>query len=189
MEHPPIERAEYARDTNFRAMYGAVDCLKNVDGAYMNHRLAFAAYIGGKRESRRLLGDVVLSKADVFNALPFYDGLIPTTWNFDVHYPEPRYYPSFYEGDAFITRDYHEPFAKPYFIPYRCVYSRTVDNLFMAGRNVSVTHEALGSVRVMRTGGMMGEVVGAAAAICVQRGTYPRGVYEKYLDELKTLFI
>ena len=50
--------------------------------------------------------------------------------------------------------------------PTRCLYSRNIENLFMAGRNISVTHVALGTVRVMRTTGMMGEVVGMAASLC-----------------------
>ena len=57
----------------------------------------------------------------------------------------------------------------------------------MAGRNISVTHVALGTVRVMRTGGMMGEVVGLAASLCKIYQTTPRGVYEEYLSELKAL--
>jgi hypothetical protein len=188
MEHPPVEMAEYARDTNFRAMYGAVDCLKNIDGDYKNYYLKFAAYIGGKRESRRLLGDIVLSKSDVFTQTAFPDGIVPSTWNFDVHYPDRKFYAAFHEGDGFLTIDYHEDFQAPFFIPYRCLYSRNVENLFMAGRDVSVTHDALGSVRVMRTGGMMGEVVGAAARICRENAASPRDVYEKYLHELLDTF-
>jgi hypothetical protein len=76
---------------------------------------------------------------------------------------------------------------KPYAIPYRCLYSRNIENLFMAGRNISVSHVALGTIRVMRTTGMMGEVVGMAASLCKKHGTTPRGVYENHLDELKTL--
>ena len=69
-------------------------------------------------------------------------------------------------------------------MPYRCLYSRNVRNLFMAGRDISVTHEALGAVRVMRTGGCMGEIVGMAAALCKKHATDPRGVYERHLDAL-----
>jgi len=188
MEHPPIEMAEYARDTNFRAMYGAIDCIKNMDGDYKNYYLKFAAYIGGKRESRRLFGDIILSKSDVFTKTEFPDRIVPTTWNFDVHYPDRKFYPAFHEGDGFLTKDYHEKFPSPFFIPYRCLYSRNINNLFMAGRDVSVTHDALGSVRVMRTGGMMGETVGTAAAICVKHNAKPRDIYEKYLDELLDKF-
>ena len=74
-----------------------------------------------------------------------------------------------------------------YPVPYRCFYSRNINNLFMAGRNVSVTHKALGTVRVMKTGGMMGVVVGKAAAIGTQYNCSPREVYSKYLDKLIAL--
>ncbi len=57
----------------------------------------------------------------------------------------------------------------------------------MAGRNISVTHAALGTVRVMRTTGMMGELVGMAASVAARHQTSPRGVYENHLDELKSL--
>lgn len=182
-EHDPILRAEYTRDLNFRAMYGAWDALKNRDGAFPNHRLGFCAYIAGKRESRRLLGDVILTKSDVRKGAYREDGCVPSTWTFDVHYPDKRFYASFHEGDAFIAEAYQEPFHKPYFIPYRALYSRNVPNMFMAGRNVSVSHEALGTVRVMRTGGMMGEVVGYAAALCRRYEILPREVYEGHLEE------
>lgn len=183
-EHDPIEKAEYARDTNLRAMYGAWDCVKNTDNDYDTYKLNFSAYIGGKRESRRMLGDIILNKSDVYKGVKFPDAIVPTTWNFDVHYPDRAFYPAFHEGDGFLTKDYHEPFNTPYFIPYRVMYSRNISNLFMAGRNVSVTHDALGTVRVMRTGGMMGEVVGAAAKVCIEHNVLPRDVYESHLDEL-----
>jgi hypothetical protein len=57
----------------------------------------------------------------------------------------------------------------------------------MAGRDISVTREALGAVRVMRTTGMMGEIVGKAAWICVRHQTPPRGVYQEHLPLLKEL--
>ena len=188
MEHDPIEKAEYARDTNFRAMYGAVDCIKNNDGDYVNYYLKFASYIGGKRESRRILGDIILTKSDVFGEKRYPDGVVPSTWNFDVHYPDRRFYPAFREGDAFLTYDYHEPYPKPYWIPYRCLYSRNVPNLFMAGRDVSVSHDALGTARIMRTCGMMGEAVGMAAKLCLDYGVLPRDIYNNHLEELLNNF-
>ena len=57
----------------------------------------------------------------------------------------------------------------------------------MAGRDISVTHDALGPVRVMRTCGMMGEIVGMAASLCKEQDTSPRGVYAAHLEELKNL--
>ena len=77
-----------------------------------------------------------------------------------------------------------------YPVPYRCFSSKDVDNLFMAGRCISVTHEALGTVRAMKTCGMMGEVDGKAASLASRHDTTPRGVYEKHwadMDELLTL--
>src|SRR5206468_8262829 len=74
-----------------------------------------------------------------------------------------------------------------YPVPYRCFYSRNIENLFMAGRDLSVTHEALGTVRVMKTCGMMGEVVGKAASICLLRDCTPREVYAKHWSELDEL--
>jgi len=185
-DRDPFLEGEYIRDWNFRAMYGAWDCLKNVDKVYPNHKLNWAAHISGPRESRRLLGDVVLSKKDLLTPRPYPDGCVPTSWKIDVHVPEKRYEKGF-EGDAFISKALFTDYKKPYWVPYRCLYSRNVPNLFMAGRNISVTHEALGTVRVMRTTGMMGEIVGMAASLCKRHATGPRGVYAEHLDALKEL--
>jgi len=185
--HDPLRQGEYIRDTNLRAMYGAWDCLKNGRKLYPNHELAWAAYVAGKRESRRLLGDVVLTQDDVVSAKEYPDGCVPSTWSIDLHLPDPRYGEGF-AGDEFISRvEPHPQFRPPYWVPYRCLYSRNVPNLFLAGRDISVTHEALGTVRVMRTCGMMGEIVGMAASLCKQHQADPRSVYESHLDELKEL--
>jgi hypothetical protein len=192
-EWHPIEALELMRDYNLRAMYGAWDALKNVDGAYPTYALKWAAYVSGKRESRRLLGDVVLRVEDFTSDRRFEDGCVPCTWGVDLHDPDPRYLAGF-EGRPFITKATagDSPSGKwtytvPYWAPYRMLYSRNVANLFMAGRDVSVTHEALGPVRVQRTTGMMGEIVGMAAAVCVRYQSSPRGVYQKHLETLKRL--
>lgn len=185
-DRDPIEEMEYVRDWNFRAMYGAWDAMKNVDRVLPNHRLNWSAYILGKRESRRLLGDVVLTLDDLLTGRQFPDGCAPTGWKVDLHLPDEKYEAGF-EGDAFISIAHFTPYPMPFWIPYRCLYSRNVANLFMAGRDVSVTHEALGAVRVMRTGGCMGEVVGMAASLCKKHGAAPRGVYEQHLAELQDL--
>ena len=181
MTEDPIEKAEYSRDVNFRAMYGAWDTLRNVDHDYQDYELTFAAAIAGKRESRRLLGDIVLTKSDFKYTLP--DACAATTWNFDVHYPHKNYYEAFKEGDAFITMDCREIVDWPYFLPYRILYSRNVNNMFMAGRNVSVSHDASGTARVMRTCGIMGEVVGYAARFCIKYSCSPRQIYTDHLEE------
>jgi hypothetical protein len=184
----PIDDMERIRDNNFRGMYGAWDALKNARKLYSNHKLEWAAYIAGKRESRRLLGDLILSREDLIRTAPYPDGCVPTSWSIDLHLADKRYLKGF-EDDPFVSyvASRFEKYQRPYWIPFRCFYSRNVANLFMAGRNVSATHEALGTTRVMRTTGMMGEIVGMAASICKQHETDPRRVYEDYLDSLKRL--
>lgn len=190
-DKPPIEGAEAIRDWNFRAVYGAFNAMKNRDGADKHETayLTWMAFIGGPRESRRLMGDVVLTQEDIVNKRDFPDGCVPSTWSIDLHYPKKQYakkYPdnpfiSIAEHDRRIDRNFGYP------VPYRCFYSRNIENLFMAGRCVSVTHEALGTTRVMKTCGMMGEVVGKAASICVLKDATPREVYTKHLGYLMDL--
>jgi hypothetical protein len=185
-DRDPITDVEWMRDQNFRAMYGAWDTLKNVDKLYPNHKLNWAAYIAGKRESRRLLGDVVLT-VDAFRTNQFFpDACFPCTWTIDLHTPNPAFDKG-HEGAEFISVATHGKYQTPYWAPYRCLCSRNVSNLFMAGRDISVTHEALGPVRVMRTCGCMGEVVGMAASLCKKHDCEPRTVYQQHLDELKQI--
>ncbi len=181
-----IKDAEAIRDHNLRAMYGAWDCLKNSKKLYPNHKLQWAAYVSGRRESRRLLGDVILSKKDVIEGKQYPDGCVPSTWSIDLHYGDPRYAAAS-PGNEFISVAEYTSFKTPYLVPYRCLYSRNVPNLMMAGRDVSVTHGALGTVRVMATGGLMGEVLGRAALLCKKHDCDPRDVYQKHLVELKQL--
>ncbi len=190
-DQDPIGQAESIRDWNLRAVYGAFNAMKNRGGKekHRTARLVWIAYIGGPRESRRLMGDVVLTKEDVVNKKQFPDGCVPSTWSIDLHYPK-KQYAKRYPGNPFISvaefdRRVDRTYGYP--IPYRCFYSRNVDNLFMAGRCISVTHEALGTVRVMKTCGMMGEVVGKAAAICAKHYCSPREVYSKHWSELEAL--
>ena len=188
-DRDPIADMERIRDQNFRAMYGAWDAIKNVEKRYPAHRLNWVAYIAGKRESRRLMGDVILTGEDLRDGVAFEDGCFPCTWGIDTHHPDSRYAEG-HDGDEFIadyTRGEGYEYQGPYWVPYRCLYSRNVGNLFMAGRDISVTHEALGAVRVMKTTGAMGEIVGMAASLCAEHDCSPRAVYAEHLDELKAL--
>jgi len=183
-----VEDIERVRDYALRVTYGNWAFLKNqseMSDDLLKHRLAWIAYIGGKRESRRLLGDVILCEQDVVEARPFPDACATTTWSIDLHYPNPECSKHF-PGEEFRSIAKHTR-VDPYPIPFRCLYSRNISNLMMAGRNISVTHVALGTVRVQRTTGMMGEVLGMAAALCRQHGTSPRGVYEEHLSDLDVL--
>lgn len=184
-----VNQVELIRDHNFRAMYGAWDAIKNVDGMYPNHRLGWSAFIAGKRESRRLMGDVVLDAEDFKSQKDYKDKAFPCSWHVDLHFPKKEYQKGF-EGNEFIsdfTRGKEYKYGGLYWGPYRSLYSRNINNLFMAGRNISVTKTGLGPVRVMKTCGMMGETVGKAASICVKRKVAPREVYLKHLKELQEL--
>lgn len=185
----PIKEAEEIRDHNFRAIYGNWSYLKNrLKEKYENFQLDWVAYIGGKRESRRLLGDYVFSEMDCDGTIPTQpDGFVTATWTIDLHFPKPEN-SRFFPGQEFLTSTEHKR-VKPYQVPYRCLYSRNIENLYMAGRNISTTHVAFGSTRVMRTTGMMGELVGYAASLAIMHRTSPRGVYENYLDELRSILI
>ncbi len=185
----PITDVEKIRDLNFRAMYGAWDALKNVDKLYPNHRLGWSAFISGKRESRRLMGDVKLTANNFRDKVDFEDGAFPCSWGIDVHTPHESFDEDL-KGEEFIsfaTTGKGYDYEGPYWAPYRVLYSRNITNLFMAGRNISVSREGLGPVRVMKTCGMMGEIVGKAAALCSQYNTTPRGIYENHLDKLKEM--
>jgi len=187
----PLGDSEGIRDWNLRAVYGAWNAMKNGDGAkdHATGVLTWVAYVGGPRESRRILGDVVLTQDDIVSKREFPDGCVPSTWSIDLHYPKEQYAKKFPDNpfisiavhDRRVDRDYGYP------VPYRCFYSKDIENLFMAGRCISVTHEALGTVRVMKTCGMMGEVVGKAASVAVKHGTTPRGVYEGHWAEMDEL--
>ncbi|BBD46958.1 Hypothetical protein PEIBARAKI_6951 [Petrimonas sp. IBARAKI] len=188
MNFDQISDFERVRDYGMLVVYSNWSYLKNKSSfkeEYKNRYLDWVAYIAGKRESRRLIGDMVLTEQDITDFVIYPDASAPTSWTIDLHYPDPKNTKHF-PGAEFKSIAVHKT-IHPYPIPYRCFYSRNVDNLFMAGRNISVTHVALGTVRVMRTTGMMGEVVGMAATVAAKNKTNPRGVYQKHLDKLQRL--
>ena len=187
MDRDQVLEAERVRDYGLMVVYSNWSYLKNRSGdaKYRDRSLGWVAYVAGKRESRRLMGDYVLTQKDIDGNIPHEDASFTTTWSIDLHFPSEKNAEKFPQG-AFKSATVHN-WIYPYAVPYRCLYSRNVPNLFMAGRDISCSHVALGTVRVMRTTGMMGEVVGLAASICHDHGCLPRGVYESHLDELKAM--
>lgn len=183
-----IKNFEYVRDYGLLVVYSNWSFLKNrmkENTQYRNLKLDWVAFVSGKRETRRLLGDYILKEDDLTKFVSHEDGTAATTWTIDLHYPNPKNTVHF-PGREFKSIAKHIK-IHPYPVPYRCLYSRNVDNLFMAGRNISVTHVALGTTRVMRTTGMLGEVVGMAASLCKKHQVNPRSIYRYHLEELKTL--
>jgi hypothetical protein len=107
----------------------------------------------------------------------FHDLVAYGGWSMDDHHPGGMRY----SGPPTI---FH-PAPSPYGIPYRCLYSRNIENLFCAGRNISTTHAALSSTRVMGTCSILGQAIGTAAAIAAREGLTPRGVYAQRVAELQ----
>ena len=188
MNYDQIYDAERIRDYGLLVVYSNWSYLKNHlkdNEKYSDRSLEWVAYIAGKRESRRLLGDYILKQDDIDKNVYHEDGSFTASWSIDLHFPDPENSRRF-PGAEFKAATVHN-WIYPCTVPYRCLYSRNIENLFMAGRNISVTHVALGTVRVMRTTGMMGEVVGMAAYLCNKHGCLPRQVYQSHLPELKAL--
>ena len=183
-----IAEGEYIRDYGLLVAFSNWAFVKNSyskKDSFADKELKWVAYNAGRRESRRLLGDFILDQNHL-RARDFQpDGTCATTWTIDLHLPKTARESKF-EGEPYQSNSLNEKIW-PYPIPYRCLYSRNVPNLFMAGRDISVTHIALGTTRLMRTHGMMGEVVGMAASICKKHNCNPRDVYTTHLDELKEL--
>ena len=183
-----IAEAERIRDYGLLVAYSNWAYVKNVSDRkdeFRDVELEWVAYIAGRRESRRLMGDFILTERHVQERDCQPDGTCAATWTIDLHFPKTREQTNF-AGEPFRANSENEK-TWPYPIPYRCYYSRNVPNLFMAGRDISVTHIALGTTRLMRTHGMMGEVVGMAASLCKRHGCNPRDVYRRHLEELKAL--
>ncbi len=181
-----IAEAEEIRDELLRVIFGAFDWAKNHDPDYREgnaqYRLAPVPIVGGKRESRRFKGDYVLTQHDVEGGRIFEDAVAYGGWPIDIHPPEGIYGKDI--PPAIFTH-----LKQPYTIPFRCLYARDAENLFLAGRHVSVTHVALGSTRLMQTIGLMGQAVGAAAALCHELGVGPRGLYPDRIRELQRLLM
>jgi hypothetical protein len=199
-----VNEAEFIRDYLFRAIYGNWAFLKNKSKfgkEYENRSLESIFYVAGKRESRRLMGDIMLKQQDTEGEYVKYnDAFVAATYDLDQHFPTPKN-TFFFPGEEFISTMKHyfndlgtpraylrdDQVIPPYRIPYRCLYSKNIDNMFMAGRNISVSHIVLSSCRVQGTTGMMGELVALAASLCKKYQCTPREVYTEHLAELETL--
>ncbi len=176
-----IDDAEEIRDHMLCAIYGSfANAKKKPENA--NYELDWVGYLLGKRESRRLMGDYIYTMKDMTEGRTFADTVVEETREIDVHYQRNlkggKY--DFLSEALFM----HSP---KYYIPFRCLYSRNVDNLMMAGRCFSCSHVGLGGPRVMNTTAQMGIATGYAAALCNQYDTTPRVIYQKHIAELRKL--
>lgn len=173
-----IRDTEILRDELINLALGTWDYIKN-SGEYDcdTYELEFLGFLPGKRESRRMKGEYILTANDILSDRQFPDTVAYGGWHVDDHFPAGFYH------RGIPNTDIKTP--APYCIPYRCLYSCNVDNLFFAGRNISTTHMGLSSTRVMKTCALLGQAVGTAAAVAAACGLTPHGVYEEKIGELQ----
>ena len=173
-----IGDTEVLRDELVALALGTWDYVKN-SGKFNaeNWDVDFLGFLPGKRESRRMCGEYIVTQRDISSGRVFEDEVAYGGWPLDDHFPG-----GFYHRGVPNT-DFATP--APYSLPYRALYSKNVENLFFAGRNISMTHTAMSSIRVMATCALLGEAVGKAAAIASRDGLTPHGVYTDKLAELQ----
>lgn len=173
-----IADGEEIRDELLKAMYGVWDHIKNGgDHGAENYELEWVGFLPGKRESRRILGDYVLKQQDCQSGGRFEDTVAYGGWPMDVHVIE-GFRRKNEKANVFLKLD------DVYGIPYRSYYSRNIDNLMMAGRDISCSHMAFASTRVMATCAVGGQAVGVAASMAVKAKELPREV-GKRIGELQ----
>lgn len=175
-----LSDAESIRDDLVRAAYGVWDYMKN--RAPERERAAcwalhFLGSLPGKRENRRIVGDHILTQHDIEDGGRFEDVAGYGGWSMDDHHPAGLLFP----GEPTI---FH-PAPSPYGIPFRSLYSADTGNLLMAGRNISATHSAMSSTRVMATCAVLGQAAGTAAALCARHSVTTRQLHARHLAELQ----
>ena len=177
-DYDTIGQGEELRDALYKIGLGVWDLIKNhPDGRGQKWELQWIGSLPGKRESFRYVGDHIMTQNDIEAEGKFEDLVAYGGWSMDDHHPAGIEHP----GKPTIFY----PAPSPYGITYRSLYSINIDNLFMAGRNISVTHMALSSTRVMATCSVIGQAVGTAAALAIQNNTTPRGVGQDHIDQLQ----
>lgn len=177
-----IKDNERIRDELLAIALGVWDHIKNsgLHPESENWALEWIGFLPGKRESRRFIGDYILTQHDLQRGEVFEDGVAYGGWPIDLHPPE-----------GIDTKEPPNIAVKVplYNIPFRCLYSRNIDNLLFAGRNISATHVAFGSTRVMGTCSVMGQAVGTAAALCVRYNCTPRELGKEAIKDLQQLLL
>lgn len=159
---------------------GVWDTVKN-SGEFNadNFDLEFLGFLPAKRESRRMKGDYVLTANDILSGGNFADTVAYGGWGLDDHNPD---------GFDGKESNYYQIVRGVYGIPYRCLYSENIENLFFAGRNISATHLAASSARVTGTCGCIGQAVGAAAFVAEKYDLSPRAA-GKHIAEIQQLLL
>ena len=180
-----IHDTEEVRDELIKIAYGVWDHMKNHgDHGADNWELDFIGFLPGKRESRRYVGDYVLTQQDVESGRLFDDQVAYGGWQIDNHLPGGF---NMQGKDEFHLQK--KRLTEPYGIPLRCLYSKNISNLMFAGRNISASHLAFASTRVMGTCGVLGQAVGTAAALMTQNHMSARQLCAEKIGELQDVLM
>lgn len=174
-------KGEHIRDHLLRAIYGTFSNVKTMEpGKYTNLDFDFVAFVAATGEFLRYRGDHTLTENDIRNHVSFPDAVVENDGAFCLHYPGDEKY-----DFRLKYWDWDERDNKPYAIPFRCLYSRNINNLMMAGKHISVTHIAGSSTKFMGNGAQHGIATASAAYLCKKYHTTPKGLCENYMAELK----
>lgn len=173
-----ISDNEIIRDELLRHLLGVWDHMKNQgDHGFTNFALDWIGQVPGKRESRRIVGDYILNGNDVKQGKIFPDAVAYGGGYLDLHTPGGILAKDEPPEATFGDQSTYDKLGVPlYSIPMRSLYAKDIDNLFMAGRNISVSHVALGSIRLMSTCAIMGQAVGTCAFLCRRHNLSPKQV-------------
>lgn len=183
-ESDSIRDTEEIRDELLKIAFGVWDHIKN-QGEHNadNWELDWVGFLPGKRESRRYVGDYIMIEDDVRSGKIFEDTVAYGGWQMDNHLPGGFNMEGKGEGHLQKVR-----LNEPYGIPYRSLYSKNIENLMFAGRNISTSHLAFSTTRVMATCGVIGQAAGTAAALATNKNILPRKIGE-HIKELQSLLL
>ena len=180
-----IHDTETVRDELLKIAFGCWDHMKNHgDHGAENWELEWVGFLPGKRESLRYVGDYTLTQNDVERGAAFDDEVAYGGWQIDNHLPG-GFFMNGHEGGHLLKRRLTEAYG----LPFRSLYSRNISNLLFAGRNLSASHIAFASARVMGTCGIMGQAVGTAASVALKYGLNPRETGQQHIREIQDLLL
>ncbi|EXF74208.1 hypothetical protein CFIO01_06802 [Colletotrichum fioriniae PJ7] len=181
----PYTNGEHIRDHLLRAIYGTFHNVKEMEPeTYANLEFDWVAFVAAQGEFKKYKGDHILTETDIRDHRIFPDAVVQNAGAFCLHYPGNKKYDFRLQAWEWDERD-----KKPYDIPFRCLYSSNISNLMMAGKHISTTHIGGSNAKFMANGGCHALATAAAAHLCKEHQTDPRGIYEKHLPELKATII